>query len=276
MEDTYFINGEYKEVDDPQITPDNIGLLRGYGIFEFMRTYNGKLFRFDEHMDRLFSSARMMNMEIPYGRNRIREITEKLKERNGMDNYSIRVVITGGRVISHTGYNPKTPTFMVLCEPPKSLPEKYYGRGVELLTLRHQRILPEAKYTNYILPISKKEELEEKDKFDFLYVDNGKVLESVTSNFFLIKEKKLITPEEGVLKGITRDLVIELAENHFEIIKRDIEVSELSEADEAFLTATIKEVLPVVKIDETVIGDGGVRKETKKIMSLFKRYVDNY
>ena len=276
MEDIYFINGKYKNLDDPQITPDNIGLLRGYGIFEFMRTYNGKLFRFDEHMNRLYNSADEMNIEIPHDRGEIKEIAESLKRKNNMKNCSIRVVVTGGRVTSHTGYDPETPTFMVLCEPPKVLPEKYYSQGVELLTLNHQRILPEVKYTNYILPISKRKKLEEEDKFDFLYVDDGKVLESVTSSFFVVKDKKIITPKEGVLKGTTREFVIEIAEENFEVVRREISVSELENVDESFLTATNKEVLPVVKVDETQIGDGKVGPITKQLIGSFREKVENY
>ncbi len=274
MEDIYFINGQYKNLEDPQIRPDNIGVLRGYGFFEFMRTYNEKIFRFNQHMDRLFNSSEIMNIEIPYNRKEIKKIAQNLKKRNGMENCSIRVVVTGGRVTSHTGYDPQNPTFMVLCEKPKSLPEEYYEQGVELITLEHQRILPEVKYTNYILPISKRAELEEKDKFDFLYVSGGKVLESVTSSFFIVKDGKLITPKEGVLKGTTREFVIELAQDSFEVVRREIEVSELEEADEAFLTATNKEVLPVVRIDSIEIGNGRVGDVTKKLIKLFRERIE--
>ena len=276
MEDIYFINGEYKNLEDPQITPDNIGLLRGYGIFEFMRTYNEKLFRFDQHMDRLFNSSEIMNIEIPYNREEIKEIAQNLKKKNEMENCSIRVVVTGGRVTSHAGYDCQAPTFMVLCEKPKFLPEEYYDQGVELITLKHQRILPKVKYTNYILPISKRQELEERDKFDFLYIDNGKVLESVTSSFFMIKDGKLITPKEDVLRGTTREFVIEIAQDNFEVVRREIEVSELEEADEAFLTATNKEVLPVVRIDEIQIGNGEVGSVTKKLIKSFRQRVENF
>lgn len=276
MEDIYFINGEYKKLEDPQITPDNIGLLRGYGIFEFFRTYNGKFFRFEEHMDRLFNSAKKMNIDLPYTRNDIELISKKLKDKNKLKECSIRVVVTGGRVTSHTGYDPKKPTFMVLCQKSKSLPKEYYEKGVELLTLEHQRILPEVKYTNYILPISKKKELREKDKFDFLYVYNGKVLESVTSNLFLVKNKTLITPKEGVLAGTTREFVIELAKDQIKVKRREVKVKELEEADEAFITATTKEILPVVKVDDLKIGEGRVGKATKKLMKIFKREVSSF
>ncbi|MGM0439299.1 MAG: aminotransferase class IV [Patescibacteria group bacterium] len=276
MKDICFIDGEYKHVEDVEIKPDNIGVLRGYGIFEFFRTYNGRFFRFNQHMDRLFNSGEVMSINIPYKREEIEEISKELKERNDMENCSIRVLITGGRTTGHASYDPDNPTFMVLCEEPHFLPEEYYEEGVELITLEHQRILPEVKYTNYILPISKKKELEDKDKFDFLYTYQGKILESVTSSFVLVKDGKLITPKEDVLKGTTREFVLEIMEDECEIVKREIKVEELKEADEAFLTATNKEVLPVVKVDNIVIGDGKVGEVTKKALSLFRSKIENF
>jgi len=276
MKNICFKNGDYKHLKDVAIKPDDIGILRGYGIFEFFRTYNGKFFRFNQHMDRLFNSGDVMNINIPYNREEIKEIAQQVKERNDMENCSIRVLITGGRTTGHAHYDPDNPTFMVLCEEPQFLPEDYYQKGVELKTLEHQRILPEVKYTNYILPISKQKELEEEDKFDFLYTYQGKVLESVTSSFVLVKDNKLITASEGILKGTTREFVLELMKDECDIIRREIDVEELKEADEAFLIATNKEVLPVVKVDDIIIGGGEVGKITKKTLRLFRKNTRNF
>lgn len=276
MSEICFINGEYKSIDETEVKVDNIGLLRGYGIFEYFITYNGKLFRFDQHMSRFFNSAEVMSINSPYDKEEIRKISKKLKDKNNFDNCSFRIVMTGGRSTGHTEYDPDNPTFIIICKERDLLSDEHYEKGVELLTLEHKRIIPEVKYTNYILPISKRRELEEKEKYDFLYTWQGKVLESVTSSFFLVKDGKLITPKNHVLPGTTREFVIEITKDNFEIERREVSVEELKEADEAFLTATNKEVLPVVKVDEIKIGNGKVGKVTKIIMKMFEEEIDNF
>lgn len=276
MSEICFINGEYKSIDETEVKVDNVGLLRGYGIFEYFTTYNGKLFRFDQHISRFFNSAKVMSINSPYNKEEIREISKTLKKKNDFDNCSFRIVMTGGRLTGHMEYDPNNPTFIIICKKRDLLSEEYYRQGVELLTLEHKRIISEVKYTNYILPISKRRELEKKEKYDFLYTWQGNVLESVTSSFFIVKDKKLITPRDHVLPGTTREFIIEITKEDFEIERREVSVKELEEADEAFLTATNKEVLPVVKVDEITIGNGEVGETTKKVMKMFKKEVDNF
>jgi len=269
----YFINGKHLPMEKAGIKPDDIGLLRGYGFFEFFRTYQGEFFLFDYHMKRFFNSAKLLGVEIPYKKEEIKEIAENLKKKNKLEDCSIRLICTGGSTINSTDYNPQKATFIALCHRQKPLPDTHYQKGVSLLTLEHQRIIPEAKTINYALPISKKHELKDKKAFDFLYTCNGNILESVTANFFLIKDNKLITPKEDILMGTTRAFVINLAKKEFKIEERAVKVEELKEAEEAFLTATNKEVLPVIKVDEKKIGKGAVGEKTKKLMDLFRKKV---
>ncbi len=270
-----FINGEYKLINKVGVSPRNIGLLRGYGIFEVFRSYNKKFFRFNQHMERFFNSAETMNLEVPYNREEIKEISKKLIEKNNLREGYMRILMTGGEAENGINYNSEKPTFIILARNPKPFPEEYYEKGVELLTLEHKRIIPEVKYTNYILPLSKKDELKERDKFDFLYTWQGKVLESVTASFFMVKNNKLITPKEDVLAGTTREFVIEITEDKFKTERREIRLEELKDADEAFITSTNKEVLPVVKVNDIEISNG-VGPKTKEIMSIFKEKVDNF
>jgi branched-chain amino acid aminotransferase len=271
-----FIDGKYKSVDKVNVTPRNIGLLRGYGIFEVFRSYNKKFFRFDQHMDRFFNSAKTMNIKVPYTKKEIKEISQKLIEKNDLREGYMRILMTGGEAENGINYNPQKPTFIILARNPKPFNPEYYQKGVELLTLEHKRIIPEVKYTNYILPISKKNKLEKEDKFDFLYTWQGNILESVTASFFLVKDKKLITPKEGVLAGTTREFVIEISKDKYEIERRNVKVEELKEADEAFITSTNKEVLPVVKVDDIKIGTGKPGVVTKDIMEKFTQEVKSF
>lgn len=271
-----FINGEYKILEEANITPRNIGLLRGYGIFEVFRSYNKNFFRFSQHMDRFFNSAKTMNIEVPYSREEIKEISQKLIQKNDLREGYMRILMTGGEAENGINYNPKKPTFIIMARNPKPFNPEYYQKGVELLTLEHKRIIPEVKYTNYILPISKKNELEKEDKFDFLYTWKGNILESVTASFFLIRDNKLITPKENVLAGTTREFVIEITKGKYETERREVKLEELKEADEAFITSTNKEVLPVVKIDDLKIGSGEPGIITKDIMKIFTKRVKNF
>lgn len=269
----YFINGEYNDLKNGQICPDDVGVLRGYGVFDFFRTYNGLFFLIDKHLDRFFRSAKKLNIDIPFEKEEIKEIAKNLKKKSGLQECSIRVVATGGRRSGHKSYKPKNATFFALCQKITKPKKKHYQSGVKLVTLNHQRILPEAKHNNYLLPIAKKKELKKENGFDFLYVSKGQILESVTSNFFLIKEGKIITPEDGVLKGATRGFLIEAVKDKFQVEKRDVSLKEVKSASEAFITSTSKEVLPVVKIDNIELGSKEVGEITKKISRIFKKEV---
>jgi branched-chain amino acid aminotransferase len=217
-----------------------------------------------------------MNIKVPYTKKEIKEISQKLIEKNDLREGYMRILMTGGEAENGINYNPQKPTFIILARNPKPFNPEYHQKGVELLTLEHKRIIPEVKYTNYILPISKKNKLEKEDKFDFLYTWQGNILESVTASFFLVKDKKLITPKEGVLAGTTREFVIEISKDKYEIERRNVKVEELKEADEAFITSTNKEVLPVVKVDDIKIGTGKPGVVTKDIMEKFTQEVKSF
>ena len=273
MPDICFINGRYQSIKKA-VRADDIGILRGYGAFDYIRTYGERFFLIDKHIDRLFSSAKKLNLNIDLSRKKIKDIAYELKERNGLEECAVRLIITGGKTIESRDY--EGATFIALCQKIKSPPEEYYKSGVELLTLNYQRSLPEVKHNNYLLPVSKKERLKKEDKFDFLYVSEEAVLEAVTSNFFLIKNKKIITPKSGILKGTTRATVIDLVKDRFDFEERRIDPEEIKDADEAFLTSTSKEVLPVVGVDDFKIGSGEVGRVTKKVTQLFKKKVENF
>ena len=111
-----------------------------------------------------------------------------------------------------------------------------------------------------------------KKAFDILYTQNGFLLETTTSNFFIFKKDKLLTPKKNILIGLTRNFVIKLAKNKFKVEERDIDLKELERAEETFIASTTKEILPVVKIDNKIIGNGRVGKKTKYLMDLVHQY----
>ncbi len=251
------------------IALDDTAIIRGYGAFQVIRVYDKKPFLVSEHLKKLKKDADFLGINFNCDeRELIKKINLLLKKNNLSESY-LRIVLTGGK--SEDGLNPSgKPSFFVL-QREVALPEKEdYQRGVFLITLNHKRVLPKAKTTDYLFPIHKKRLLQKQQAFDFLYKWNSKILESTRANFFAIKKDVLITPKNNVLEGVTRDKVLEIAQKIYRIEERDFYYKELSEVDEVFLTSTIKEILPVRKIDDIEFNDF---QKTEKIIKEYKKMV---
>ena len=263
----HFLNGKIVPESGLKLPAKDLAILRGYGVFDFMRTYNNKVFLFDEHFKRLSSSAELMGLKLPYGRNYIeRKITELIRL-NGIRNPNIRIVLTGGCGKEN---------MFVIIEKSHAIPDKNYHNGIKLISQEYLRDFPEAKTINYANLYKQRASMDKKGAFEVLYHSGGKLLECSTSNIFIFKNNQLITPNKNILMGCTRNFVIELARNDFKAIERDIRHNELKSAQEAFITATNKEIMPVVKIDGNNIGDGKVGEETMKLMEIFQNYINKF
>lgn len=276
MRNYAYLNGKIAPADTAGISIDDIGLLRGYGVFEVIRTFGSKPFLLDKHIERLQRSAKLLNINLPYSPNEITAAVNELLGKNGYPESSIRVVLTGGPVIGGVEYNPASPTFIIQATNFPAPDQKIFSEGIKLVTHEHQRLLPEIKTLNYITAVRQWPAVKKAGANELLYTWGGKVLEASTSNFFIVKDSVLATPKEGVLSGVTRNLIIELAQSEFKIEERDVKTTELAEADEAFITATNKDIMPVVRIDGETIGSGRVGPVTKKIMEFFYDYANSY
>lgn len=271
-----YFNGKTMALDKVKINPYDLGFLRGYGIFDVMRTQNGKLFLFEEHWKRLQNSAKELNLKIPIIKKESQEIIKRLLKLNRFKESVIRTVLTGGTSKDGFTFENKE-TFCILIEKLHSFPREYFMKGVNVITLEYLRDIPEAKITNYIATIKNQKEKNRKKALEIIYTSRGKALEASTSNFFIIKNGKLITPKKNILFGITRKLIIKLAkENGFKVQEREIKISELFSADEIFLTSSNKDIVPIVKVDGKKIGNGKVGKITKDLMKIFWNFVENY
>ena len=273
MEKYCFFNGKTGPLSE--ISVDDIGFLRGYGVFEVLRTYSFKPFLLEEHLNRLESSARFLGLEGSPSRKVISDAIRELILMFSGKEVSLRIVLTGGRSKDGWSFDPASPTFLIIAEDFVGPGDDLYEKGVHLFPVEHRRIFPEAKTLNYIFPIKTKLDLEGRGFFDLLYTSDGMVLESSTSNFFIVKGGNLITSADNVLMGITRGFVIDIAKDSFGVEERPIKFDELAMADEAFITATNKEILPVTRIGELTIGSGSVGAVTKELMSLFKERAKN-
>lgn len=269
-----YLNGKIIPVNKGGVSLNDMGILRGYGVFDFLRTYNGKPFFLKEHLRRLKNSAKILNLKLPGTLEELAALVNGLLLKNKFKESTIRIVLTGGK--TDDGITCSKPTLFILINKLQKLPLSVYQKGVKLITYEYQREIPKAKTLNYITAASLQNLRRRKKAFEILYTSKGQVLEATTSNFFIFKNNTLVTPKNKILIGITRNIVVKLAQSKFKVEERDIPLRELSQAAEAFITATSKGIVPVVKIDSKLIGNGKVGKNTKCLMDLFHQYTKKY
>lgn len=257
------------------INTRDLGVLRGFGVFDVLRTYNGKPFMLKDHFARLKNSAAILNLKLPISTNEFEKNISLLLKKNKFKDAVIRSVLTGG--VASDGISVSSrPTFFILLESLPELNKNIYKNGIKLITHNHLREFAQAKTTNYILAILLQEKLKKEKAFEVLYVWQDKILECATSNFFIFKGDTLVTPKDNILIGITRNVILRLAKGKFKIEERDITKEELASATEAFIAATNKEIIPVVQVDGLVIGDGKVGSNTQWLMDCFSQFVKKY
>jgi len=266
-----FRNGEIVPCEEAVVHVSDLGLLRSYAAFDYLRTHNGRPFRLKDHLARFRNSAAGLMLPLEYSDEQIRDIIGELLERSGQEEAGVRFVITGGN--SPDSMTPVKPNFFIIVEELPHYPPDYWEKGVKLITSDYQRDVPGIKSTGYLNAIKLMPLIDRSGAHDVLYCHDGQVLELARDSFFLFKENTLVTSKENILLGITRMVVLELCQNVFPVEERAVRADELTQATEAFLTGTTKGVMPVVKIDDNTIGDGTVGPNTRKLMDLFKQHV---
>jgi len=270
----YYINGQLLPAEQASLKMNDLGLLRGFGLFDYMRTYNGKPFMPQWYMERLFNSACLMDLEIPTNETEILYYVEELFNLAKLPDCAFRFLLTGG--YSTDSMTVSQPNFIIMTEPLPVQAQERFDKGVKVISNEHLRELPEVKSTNYIKPILMAKQIKANKAYDVLYHKNNEISELSRSNFFIFKGDTLITPDKNILKGITRRIVIELAKPHFKVEERPVNIAELEEVEEAFTTGTTKKVMPIVQIDDLLIGNGEVGKRTRHLQNLFNQLIDNY
>jgi D-alanine transaminase/branched-chain amino acid aminotransferase len=248
-----FSNNQIQEIENAGVPVTDLLVQRGYGIFDFLRVANDKPLFIDDHLDRFFKSAEIMRLPIPQTREDIKNIVAELIEKNKMDYAGIRMIIAGGD--APDGYTIEQPHLIViqapLAEPTLTLPNE----GIKLASYNYQRQIPEVKTTDYLMAVWLQPWMKEQGADDILYHHNGVVSECPRSNFFIVtKENVLVTAEKNMLNGITRKNIIAVCNaNGIKVETRDLHLSEILEAKEAFITSSTKRIIPVQQIDDIVI-----------------------
>jgi branched-chain amino acid aminotransferase len=270
-------------MEDAKVSVYDHGLLYGDGVFEGIRCYSGNVFRLEQHLERLYESARAIMLQIPISPEKLAEDVYETLRRNQFTDAYIRLVVTRGA--GSLGLDPnKTsdPQVIIITDKIALYPTEYYDKGLELITASTIRnhpaaLSPRIKSLNYLNNIMAKLEGLQAGCVEALMLNHkGEVAECTGDNIFIVRKGRLLTPpiDAGILEGVTRNAVIELAEaagigcDQTALTRHDIFI-----ADECFLTGTAAEVIPVVKLDKRPIGAGVVGPITTQLIAAFKKLV---
>ncbi len=266
----YYVNGDFVPANQSAVALNDLGFVRGYGVFDLLRTYGSAPFGLRPHLERLVRSAAQVDLALPWSIEQLEEIVGATLAHNDPTDVSIRIVVTGGPSASFI-VPENRPSLLVMIAPAKDYSPQIYAEGASLITVDFPRFMPTVKSLNYIAAIMGQERARSQGAVEALYrTADGRVSECTTANFFILRDDQLVTPDTDILPGITRAFVLEMAEDLFEIVFRLPTYAELAQADEAFVTSTTKEVMPIVRIDDMPIGDGRPGPRTQRLLELFR------
>jgi branched-chain amino acid aminotransferase len=278
-----YINGKLFDKAEAKVSVYDHGLLYGDGVFEGIRVYSGKVFRLREHVDRLYDSARAIHLEIPLPREAMAEaVTSTVRANDKKDGYIRLVVTRGGGSLGLDPRKTSDPQVIIIVDDISLYPAELYEKGLEIVTAGTMRNPPNAldpriKSLNYLNNILAKMEAVRAGCAEALMLNHkGEVAECTGDNIFVVKRGLLKTPppDAGILEGVTRNAVIELARaanipfQEATLTRHDVYI-----ADECFLTGTAAEVIAVVKYDDRVIGSGKPGPITRQLRERFHQLV---
>jgi branched-chain amino acid aminotransferase len=275
-----YINGKLYDKDDAKVSVYDHGLLYGDGVFEGIRIYNGKVFRHDEHLARLYESGKHIALEIPLTFGDLKKAVEDTVRANGLTEGYIRLVVTRGP--GSLGLDPRgcKPNVIVIADTISLYPRELYESGLKIVTAslirNHPNALnPRIKSLNYLNNILAKIEAIRAGCLEALMLNHkGEVAECTGDNVFVVKNGVMRTPptDAGILEGVTRNVVMELARGAgIPLVEATLTRHDIYAADECFLTGTAAEVIAVTECDGRVIGSGRQGPITKQLREAFVR-----
>jgi branched-chain amino acid aminotransferase len=259
-----FVNNQFLPIEKATLNVSDLSIQRGYGIFDFFKVQNNIPLFLDDYLDRFYHSASTMYLQGAPTREKLKEIIYQLIQKNELPNAGIKMILTGG--YSTDGYQ-IAPSNFIITEHPLTLPTPaQVERGIKIITHEYRRDIPSVKTINYIIGVWLQKRVAENQASDVLYHLNGEVSEFPRCNFFIVRhDNTVVTPDKNILKGITRKKILELNQQNFKIEEGTITVKDFFTAKEAFLTSTTKRILPIVQIDDLIIGNGVAGKITRQL-----------
>ena len=264
-----FQEGKFLTIDQSGLNLNDLGIQRGYGIFDFLRTSGKKALFIDDHLDRFFYSSEKIRLPIGYTRDELKSIVYELIDKNQLPYSGMRILLTGGA--SSDGYTITLPRLAIIEQAMNKLPDELSSKGIHLITRAFQRQLSDVKTTDYLMAIWLQPWMKEQNGDDLLYYNENSITECPRSNIFLVThEDILVTPKEGMLKGITRKNIIKIAGSiGLSLEERDIQLAELPQAKEIFISSSTKRLVPVAMIDNKHQYDISSNSTTRKIWDAF-------
>ncbi|MBO8182195.1 MAG: branched-chain-amino-acid transaminase [Archaeoglobus sp.] len=278
-----YLDGEFVPEEEAKVSVFDHGFLYGDGVFEGIRAYNGKVFRLDEHIDRLYDSAKVIDLKIPVSKDEFKQIILETLRKNKLRDAYIRPIVTRGR--GDLGLDPRMcpkPTIIVITIEWGKLYGDLYEKGLRAVTVCIRRnaidaLPPSIKSMNYLNNILAKIEANAKGGDEAIFFDtNGYLSEGSGDNIFIVKNGEVFTPPTlNNLRGITRAATIELLQElGIPFKETNLGLFDLYSADEVFVTGTAAEIAPIVIIDGREIGDGKPGKITKMLMEKFRELTE--
>ena len=276
-----YMDGELVPAEDAKVSVWDHCFLYGDGVFEGIRAYNGRVWKLDEHIDRLYYSARAIMLDIPMSKDEMKDAVLNTLRANDLRESYIRLVISRGKGdLGIDVQNCERPSVIIIAAPLKLYPQELYETGLEVVTCATRRIPAEAfdpsiKSCNYLNNVlAKIEVLRQGLKEGIMLNHAGMVAECTADNIFAVQGRKVMTPTTtcGALRGITRGEVLAIAGDlGYEPVESSLAVYDLYSADECFLSGTGAELISVVKIDGRVVGDGKPGPITTRLLAEFRR-----
>lgn len=248
------INNEILPAEKAFLRVNDLAIQRGYGIFDFFKTLNNKPVFLEDHLDRFYQSASILQLPVSHSREALKDLLQQLMAHNNIPDAGIRITLTGG--YSADGYSLNTPNLIITQQP---LPDNraLQTTGIHLATYPHQRQLPAAKSIDYLMAVWLQPFVKQQQAQDVLYHQNNAVTECPRANFFIVTANDtIITPGHHILKGVIRKQVLALAAARFAVKEKEVTLQDIYQAKEAFITSTTKNILSVVKVDGQAIGAG--------------------
>jgi branched-chain amino acid aminotransferase len=269
------INGRLLPKEKALIPLNDLGLLRSYSVFDFFRVLSGVAIFVDDHIDRLLRSASKMQIDLQWSGDEIKSMCEALIESNNVTDAGLRIIATGG--YSEDGYTPSHANiFMTLHKLPEYSPQDF-THGRKLIASNFTRDLPEVKTTVYVHAIQHQQRMKDANAIEILYHTDGVITECSRSNiFFVDQDDVLVTPSDAILQGISRKRVLNIAKENYTVVQRTVKMEEIARMKEAFLTSSTKGVLPVIEIEDDVIGNGKVGDISTELHHSFNNHINEY
>ena len=284
LENVVYLDGKFLPESEAKIPVNDHGLLYGDGVFEGIRAYNKRVFKLERHVERMFQSAKAIDLKIPHTREEFSDLILQTCRRNNMADGYIRPIVTRGP--GDLGLDPRKckqgPTVIIIAQPGITLYSKEkYEKGLRLVTSSYRRVPPQSlspsiKSLNYLNQIMARVEANQYGADEALLLDiQGYVSEASADNFLIVQNHSVIAPPTSTnLPGVTRETAIELAQKiGIATVEKPFTLYDVWASNEAFITGTAAEIGPVVDVDGRMIGDGKPGKITKQLMKAFRDLV---